>query len=81
MKLTYLDKPYELAVSLHQMALILLFNDVQRLSAKEIAAQTGLSISDVQRSVKALIDLGIFKASEKQIGEDTELAVNADFTR
>ncbi|KAG2185928.1 hypothetical protein INT43_002366 [Umbelopsis isabellina] len=79
-KLTYLDKPYELAVSLHQMALVLLFNDVQSLSAKEIAAQTGLSISDVQRSVKALIELGIFKASEKQVGENTELAINPEFT-
>jgi predicted transcriptional regulator len=70
-----------LAVSLHQLALVLLFNEVQRLSVKEMAAQTGLSISDVHRSVKALIELGLFKASEKQVGEDTELAINPEFTR
>jgi DNA-binding MarR family transcriptional regulator len=51
-KITYLDKPYELSVSLHQMTLILLFNTVNSLTIKEMAVQTGLTISDILRSVK-----------------------------
>jgi hypothetical protein len=51
-KVTYLDKPYELSVSLHQMTLVLLFNTVQILSIKDIAAQTGLNVPEVLRSVK-----------------------------
>ncbi|KAI8582431.1 hypothetical protein K450DRAFT_227154 [Umbelopsis ramanniana AG] len=77
---THLDKPYDLSVSLHQMALVLLFNTVQSLSVKEMAAQTGLTIPDVLRSVKALVDLGIFNSTEKKISESSELSINPEFT-
>ncbi|GAB5592584.1 hypothetical protein Unana1_07484 [Umbelopsis nana] len=79
-KVTYLDKPYELSVSLHQMTLVLLFNTVQILSIKDMAAQTGLNVPEVLRSVKALVDLGIFEASEKKVGENTELSINPQFS-
>ncbi|CAO3666159.1 unnamed protein product [Umbelopsis vinacea] len=79
-KITYLDKPYELSVSLHQMTLILLFNTVNSLTIKEMAVQTGLTISDILRSVKAFVDLGIFNASEKKVGEKTELSINPEFS-
>ncbi|KAG2177587.1 hypothetical protein INT44_008099 [Umbelopsis vinacea] len=77
---THLDKPYDLSVSLHQMALVLLFNTVQKLSVNEMAAQTGLTIPDVLRSVKALVDLGIFNSTEKKISESAELSINSEFT-
>ncbi|KAH8552618.1 Cullin [Umbelopsis sp. PMI_123] len=79
-KVTYLDKPYELSVSLHQMSLVLLFNTVQSLSVKDMAGQTGLTVPEVLRSVKALVDLGIFNSSEKKVDENTELSINPSFS-
>lgn len=51
-RLNYLDRNYELQVGLYQMIILLLFNNDVSINVSEIIEQSGLSESDVIRSLK-----------------------------
>ena len=48
-KLTYLDRRYEFSVSLHQLGVLLLFNNVDVLTLKDIKEHTRLSDAEVSK--------------------------------
>lgn len=52
LRLTYLDRPYEIQVGLYQMIILLLFNDSTSLAVNEMAQQSGLPEIDIVRGVK-----------------------------
>ncbi|KAJ3133273.1 hypothetical protein HK100_004534 [Physocladia obscura] len=58
-RLTYLDKKYELNMSLHQLGILLLFNKAEKLSVNYIATQVKVSTDDVKRVLKGLLDMEI----------------------
>lgn len=55
MKLTYLDKRYEFSVSLHQLGVLLLYNDADMFTFKEIIEHTGLNDQELKRVIKVKI--------------------------
>lgn len=49
------SKPYEFTVSTYQMAILLLFNDADQISLKEIFEKTKIPDADLKRSVVSLL--------------------------
>lgn len=56
LRLTYLDRPYEIQVGLYQMVVLLLFNTTTALAVRDIIDQSGLTEADVVRSIKVRIN-------------------------
>ncbi|CAG8496671.1 9525_t:CDS:10, partial [Paraglomus occultum] len=79
-KLTYLDRRYEFSVSLHQLGVLLLFNNVDVLTLKDIKEHTRLNDAEVRRIIKPLVDLAVFIVEPGAITDDSELRLNMKFT-
>ncbi|CAJ0862743.1 9718_t:CDS:2, partial [Entrophospora sp. SA101] len=54
-KLSYLDKRYEFSVSLHQLGVLLLYNNNDVYTFKEISENIGLNEQELKRIMKAAI--------------------------
>lgn len=81
-RMNYLDKNYELQVSLYQMIILMLFNQGTSLTVNDIINQSGLTSNDTMRSLKPLIDMHILEtADESNLSPSSELQVNTNFTR
>ncbi|KAI7848482.1 Cullin [Circinella umbellata] len=80
LRLTYLDRPYEIQMGLFQMVLLLLFNSQITLSVSELSSQSGLAELDTLRSIKPLIDLKLLEASSTNYNSSTQLSLNMAFT-
>ncbi|KAI8642535.1 Cullin [Parasitella parasitica] len=81
-RINYLDKNYELQVSLYQMVILLLFNQGVSLPVTEIVNQSGLSLADTMKSLKPLIDTQVLEISNQQgaFSSSSELNINGSFT-
>ncbi|CAG8591155.1 13153_t:CDS:10, partial [Acaulospora colombiana] len=80
-KLNYLDKRYEFSVSLHQLGVLLLFNNADSYSFKDIRDHTGLNDQELKRVMKPMIDLSVFLVIPNGIlQDDAEIKLNMDFT-
>ncbi|CAB4428705.1 unnamed protein product [Rhizophagus irregularis] len=80
-KLTYLDKRYEFSVSLHQLGVLLLYNDADMFTFKEIIEHTGLNDQELKRVIKPMIDLAVLIVSTPgTFNDDTEIRLNMEFT-
>ncbi|CAG8786611.1 15718_t:CDS:2, partial [Racocetra persica] len=80
-KLNYLDKRYEFSVSLHQLGVLLLFNNVDAYSFRDIREHTGLNDLELKRVMKPMIDLSVFLVSTSgTLQDDTEVKLNMGFT-
>ncbi|ORX96529.1 Cullin 1a [Basidiobolus meristosporus CBS 931.73] len=76
----HLDRRYELSLSLHQMGIMLLFNNTDRLSYKEIQESTKLNDAELRRSLKPLIDANLFRLTESAKYEEAIFEFNSGFT-
>ncbi|KAI8821123.1 Cullin [Fimicolochytrium jonesii] len=63
-KLNNFDKRYELALTLYQTGVLLLFNNVTKLTVAEIKEQIKLGDADVGRIVKGFVDLKLLLYDE-----------------
>ncbi|KAJ3026475.1 UNVERIFIED_CONTAM: hypothetical protein HDU68_005607, partial [Siphonaria sp. JEL0065] len=79
-RLTYLDKKYELNMSLHQLGLLLLFNKTDKMLFSDIANELKLSVDDIKRMVKVLVDLEILVSSDKGLSATADISVNFKFS-
>ncbi|RIB08915.1 Cullin [Gigaspora rosea] len=80
-KLNYLDKRYEFSVSLHQLGVLLLFNNVDTYSFRDIREHTGLNDLELKRVMKPMVDLSVFLVSTPgTLQDDTEVKLNMEFT-
>ncbi|KAI9493423.1 Cullin [Zychaea mexicana] len=80
LRLTYLDRPYEIQMGLFQMVLLLLFNAQATLSVADMTHQSGLSELDTLRSIKPLMDLKLLEPSDNEYNSNTHLSLNLAFT-
>ncbi|KAI9261530.1 Cullin [Phascolomyces articulosus] len=80
LRLTYLDRPYEIQMGLFQMVLLLLFNTQTTLSVSEMSQQSGLAELDTLRSIKPLVDLKLLEASDRNYNSNTHLSLNMAFS-
>ncbi|KAK9767992.1 hypothetical protein K7432_001722 [Basidiobolus ranarum] len=74
------DRRYELSLSLHQLGIVLLFNNANKLSYKEIQESTKLNDPELKRSLKPLIDANLYKMTESSKYEDAIFEFNSEFT-
>ncbi|KAJ3409583.1 Cullin-2 [Chytridiales sp. JEL 0842] len=79
-KVNFADKKYELNVSMHQLAVLLAFNDTLSISNKSLAELTKSSEAEMGRVVKSLIDAKIIIADSTNLGDDTQLSLNLNFS-
>ena len=54
LKATFGDKKHELGVNTYQMCILMLFNDADSLSFREIQETTGIPDGDLKRSLQSL---------------------------
>ena len=69
----YAARTYDVVVSAHQLAVLLLFNDADRLPTATVASVTGLDGADLRRTVDSLLKVQLLTAD----GDD--LVYHADF--
>ncbi|CAJ0877585.1 10777_t:CDS:10 [Entrophospora sp. SA101] len=80
-KLSYLDKRYEFSVSLHQLGVLLLYNNNDVYTFKEISENIGLNEQELKRIMKPMIDLLVFIISPPgNLQEETKIRLNMEFT-
>ncbi|GMT17674.1 hypothetical protein PFISCL1PPCAC_8971, partial [Pristionchus fissidentatus] len=64
-KLGYADKPYIVVMSVHQMALLYCFSEVDSTTIQSLEEQTKLTGELLQRNVKALTESGLLGVDKK----------------
>ncbi|KAI7901142.1 Cullin [Cokeromyces recurvatus] len=80
-RINHLDKNYEIQVSLYQMIILLLFNQSNITNINEITIQSGLTLSDVMKSIKPLIDMRVLETvDELPLTSSSDIKVNQSFT-
>ncbi|KAJ3235289.1 Cullin-2 [Chytriomyces hyalinus] len=79
-KLTYLDKKYELNLSLHQLSVLLPFNQDAKLTLGSLVDRVKIKLADVRKIIKPLLDLEVLVASNTQLDDTTEISVNMKFS-
>ena len=73
------DKTYQITMSTHMAAIILLFNDAERLSYLDIRAETNLPDSELRKILKSLVVSRLVLPDNKKLAETTKFKVNTRF--
>ncbi|KAI8616210.1 Cullin [Chytriomyces sp. MP71] len=79
-RLTFCDKKYELNLSLHQLSVLLHFNETTNLSVTRIAELCKMKTTEVKKTIKPLVDLEVLNASSSSLDSSTDISVNLKFT-
>ncbi|KAK9814178.1 hypothetical protein WJX72_001668 [[Myrmecia] bisecta] len=84
LKATFGTSKHELNVSTHQMCILLLFNEVDSMSYRDILGATGIPASDLKRSLQSLACVkgkNVLKKEpmSKEIGESDTFSFNEGF--
>ncbi|KAI8983702.1 Cullin [Pilobolus umbonatus] len=80
-RVNYLDRNYELQVSLFQMILLLLFNCRSSYLLEDLMSQSGLNMNDMMKSLKPLVDMQLLESSNGLLSNDCEVKLNVKFSR
>ncbi|OZJ02668.1 hypothetical protein BZG36_04780 [Bifiguratus adelaidae] len=80
LRLTYLNKPYELAVSIYQMAILLLFNTNDTLTLQDILDHATLKDTEAKRAIKPLIELKILNCNTTELEPSSDISLNMSFS-
>uniref|UniRef100_A0A0R3S5F6 Cullin-2 n=1 Tax=Elaeophora elaphi TaxID=1147741 RepID=A0A0R3S5F6_9BILA len=79
-KLHYLDKVYQVTMSAHQLAILFCFETKDLVTLSYIEKATGLSDELLSRNARALVDSGVLIMANKEMKEDSEVALNLTLT-
>ncbi|KAG7455242.1 hypothetical protein MATL_G00254530 [Megalops atlanticus] len=81
-KMNYLSKPYVAMVTTYQMAVLLAFNNCERVSYKELQDSTQMNEKELTKTIKSLMDVKMINHdSEKEdIEAESMLSLNMTFT-
>ncbi len=63
--MNYLDKVYQVTMSVQQMAVVLTFNDQDECSIADLNVSTRLTTDALGKILRSLFDSGILKSSDK----------------
>ncbi|XP_018574636.1 cullin-2 isoform X2 [Anoplophora glabripennis] len=80
LKLGYLKKPYVMTVQTFQMAILLLFENSNALTSKEIRETLQLNPEQFQRHAVSLIDSKLLLADSEELTPETTLRLNTDYS-
>ncbi|KAL3068341.1 hypothetical protein niasHT_030632 [Heterodera trifolii] len=80
--LNYLDKLYQVTMSVYQLSILLLFSNQNTQQLAQIAFLCSLSVPAVIRASRSLVDIGILTTEEKgeELTDKTMLHLNTEFT-
>lgn len=73
-RLTYLDKRYELQISLKQLAVLLLFNNSTELDLVSMKNQVGINEAELESILSAIVEMGLL------LKKETLYTINREFT-
>ena len=79
--MNFLDKPYEMNVSLYQLGVLLLFNSVDMLSFQKIKQQSRLNDSELNRILKVFLDMKLIQVSDDSSPQNPSFSLNLKFSR
>lgn len=80
LKLCYLKKPYIVTMQVFQMAMLLLFENADSLTAKEIQTTLQLNNEQFNKHLASLIDCKIIVSSTELLIDDSVLRLNMDYS-
>ncbi|VDK85324.1 unnamed protein product [Cylicostephanus goldi] len=80
LRFTYLDKPYLVSMSVHQMSVILCFQDRDTIPISDLSVVTGLTGDALIRNVRSILDANILTTTSKDLNESSELTLNKTLT-
>uniref|UniRef100_A0A914HEE8 Cullin family profile domain-containing protein n=1 Tax=Globodera rostochiensis TaxID=31243 RepID=A0A914HEE8_GLORO len=81
-QLNYLDRLYQVTMSVYQFSILLLFSNQDAQQISQIAFQCSLSIQSVVRASRSLVDIGILitEAKVDEMTDKSTLRLNTAFT-
>nr|CDJ94838.1 Cullin and Cullin protein domain containing protein [Haemonchus contortus] len=80
LRLTYLDKPYLISMSVHQMSVLLCFQTKDSVKLSVISLATGITGDALLRNIRSIVDANILTASTKELTDSSELVLNKSLT-
>ncbi|PIO64123.1 cullin family protein, partial [Teladorsagia circumcincta] len=80
LRLTYLDKPYLVSMSVHQMSVLLCFQTKDSVKLSVISLATGISGDALLRNVRSIVDANILTTATKDLTDTSELVLNKSLT-
>uniref|UniRef100_A0A158PBD2 Cullin-2 n=1 Tax=Angiostrongylus cantonensis TaxID=6313 RepID=A0A158PBD2_ANGCA len=83
LRLTYLDKPYLVFMSVYQMAILLCFQERDSIILSDISAATGITGDTLLRNVRSIIDATYLKCHMclfQELNDSSELSLNKTLT-
>ncbi|KAJ3344326.1 Cullin-2 [Gonapodya sp. JEL0774] len=80
LRLNYLDKRYEVNASLYQVGTLLQFNTAESFTFQELRDATRLSVSELKRVLKSIVEVKIFTVSDQDVSEECVVYLNLDFS-
>ncbi|VDL80118.1 unnamed protein product [Nippostrongylus brasiliensis] len=91
LRLTYLDKPYLISMSVHQMSVLLCFQDKDSVKLQfsfltttfklsVISMATGITGDALLRNVRSIVDANLLTSAGKELNDSSELVLNKSFT-
>ncbi|CAF1268122.1 unnamed protein product, partial [Adineta ricciae] len=78
-RMFYFDRPYFVTMSTYQMATLILFNDHQKLSFKELEESTRLSTKELEKQLSILIENKLLLRDDTEFQPQTIISLNTDF--
>lgn len=81
-KLTYLKKPFIITCTTYQMAVLLLFNENEKMAYSDICAQCQLDDKELRRTLQSVVDVKILLKEDQEVDElsSCSFVLNKDFS-
>lgn len=81
-KMQITNKTYHVNMSTFQLSILLLFNDVDKLTVSEVSRSTALPAKELQTNLNALLQADILKCDvdiSKELREEASVVINTNF--
>jgi len=81
-KLTYLKKPFIITCTTYQMAVLLLFNENEKMTYSDICAQCQLDDKELRRTLQSVVDVKILLKENTEVDElsSCSFVLNKEFS-
>lgn len=74
--MNYLSKPYVAMVTTYQMAVLLVFNNSETVSYKELQESTQMNEKELQKTIKSLLDVKMINHDSQKVGPQGGSSIN-----
>ncbi|CAF1129217.1 unnamed protein product, partial [Didymodactylos carnosus] len=78
-RMCHLDRPYFVTMGTYQMAILLCFNESQRLTVGELEEATKLNTKELEKQIQSLIEGKFLLGNANELKSDSVLEINFDY--